>query len=91
MERKFKRGDLVKKTKGSNWHGTVVGFYETKLTPIGYCVESMFEQGSVQIYPEAALENLDFMICAHCNKQVSINNGLKLGCGHCVAVFLLHA
>lgn len=54
--RKFKLGDRVTKTKGSNWTGLVVGFYSTKLTPIGYCVESETERGSVQIYPENALE-----------------------------------
>lgn len=49
-------GTMVKKTKGSNWHGKVVGFYSTELTPRGYCVESYYEKGSVQLYPEAALE-----------------------------------
>jgi uncharacterized small protein (DUF1192 family) len=53
---KFKRGDRVRKVKGSSWHGIVVGEYSTSLTPIGYCVESDRESGSVQIYPEAALE-----------------------------------
>lgn len=53
---KFKRGDRVRKTKGSQWHGTVVGEYSTELTPEGYAVESATEKGSVQIYPAAALE-----------------------------------
>jgi len=53
--RKFNLGDRVTKTKGSNWTGLVVGFYSTSLTPIGYCVESETERGSVQIYPETAL------------------------------------
>lgn len=53
---KFKLGDTVRKTKGSQWHGTVVGTYSTKLTPEGYAVESSTEIGSVQIYPAAALE-----------------------------------
>jgi dihydrofolate reductase (trimethoprim resistance protein) len=53
---KFKLGDLVRKTRGSQWHGRVVGFYSTELTPIGYAVESSTERGSVQIYPESALE-----------------------------------
>lgn len=53
---KFKIGDLVKKTKGSEWHGTVVGTYSTTLTPEGYAVESVYELGSVQIYPAQALE-----------------------------------
>jgi len=53
--RKYKLGDRVTKTKGSNWTGLVVGFYSTSLTPIGYAVESETERGSVQIYPESAL------------------------------------
>ena len=53
---KFNRGDMVRKTKGSSWHGKIVGTYSTQLTPEGYAVESHFEPGSVQIYPAAALE-----------------------------------
>lgn len=53
---KFKIGDLVRKTKGSEWHGYVVGTYSTDLTSEGYAVESLFEKGSVQIYPVQALE-----------------------------------
>ena len=56
MEKKFKRGDRVRKIKGSSWHGTVVGEYSTSLTPEGYAVESWWEDGSVQIYPAVALE-----------------------------------
>lgn len=52
---KFDLGDLVRKKSGGSWRGRVVGFYRTDLTPVGYCVESHFEEGSVQIYPEAAL------------------------------------
>jgi dihydrofolate reductase (trimethoprim resistance protein) len=52
----FEMGDLVKKKSGSQWRGKVCGFYKTELTPIGYCVESLFEPGSVQIYPGNALE-----------------------------------
>lgn len=52
---KFKLGDNVYKIKGSQWSGTVVGFYSTELTPRGYCVESGIHKGSVQIYPETAL------------------------------------
>jgi dihydrofolate reductase (trimethoprim resistance protein) len=55
---RFQLGDKVQKIRGSEWHGTVVGFYQTRMTPQGYAVESMFEAGSVQIYPEAALEKL---------------------------------
>jgi dihydrofolate reductase (trimethoprim resistance protein) len=53
---KFKLGDCVRKTKGSDWEGCVVGTYSTSLTPEGYCVESFAHRGSVQIYPSAALE-----------------------------------
>lgn len=53
---KFQLGDTVRKTKGSQWHGKIVGTYSTTLTPEGYCVESSTEKGSVQIYPAAALE-----------------------------------
>lgn len=53
---KFKLGDKVRKTKGSQWHGTIVGTYSTTLTPEGYAVESSTEHGSVQIYPAAALK-----------------------------------
>ena len=52
-------GAMVRKRKGSSWRGRVVGFYSTSLTPVGYCVESAFEGGSVQIYPESALEPWD--------------------------------
>lgn len=52
----WKIGTRVKKRKGSEWHGRVVGYYSTELTPVGYCVESEREKGSVQIYPAAALE-----------------------------------
>lgn len=54
---KFKHGQTVRKTKGSMWHGTIVGWYSTMLTPEGYAVESTTERGSVQIYPAAALEH----------------------------------
>lgn len=56
---KYSRGDRVRKIKGSSWQGHVVGFYSTDLTQIGYCVESEREHGSVQLYPEAALEPVD--------------------------------
>ena len=52
---RYRLGDRVTKTKGSNWTGLVVGFYATSLTPEGYAVESETERGSVQIYPVAAL------------------------------------
>lgn len=53
---KYKLGDLLTKKSGSQWTGIVVGFYSTKRTPHGYAIESIFEEGSVQIYPEKALE-----------------------------------
>jgi hypothetical protein len=56
---KFALGDRVRKRSGSSWQGRVVGFYTTALTLNGYAVESEREPGSVQIYPEAALENAD--------------------------------
>lgn len=56
IKRKFKLGDHVAKTYGSEWEGLVVGTYSTTLTPEGYCVESFAHRGSVQIYPAAALE-----------------------------------
>ena len=52
---KFRMGDHVYKKSGSYWRGRVVGFYSTALTPVGYCIESENEPGSVQIYPESAL------------------------------------
>lgn len=54
--KRFNQGDTVRKTKGSQWQGVVVGTYSTNLTPEGYAVESSTEKGSVQIYPAAALE-----------------------------------
>jgi len=54
---KWSIGHFVRKRKGSQWHGRIVGFYRTSLTPRGYAVESYWEAGSVQIYPEAALED----------------------------------
>lgn len=52
----FAFGSLVRKKSGSEWQGEIVGWYSTGLTPIGYAVESESHLGSVQIYPEAALE-----------------------------------
>jgi dihydrofolate reductase (trimethoprim resistance protein) len=54
--RTFGMGDNVRKVRGSQWHGRVVGWYSTELTPEGYAVESDRERGSVQIYPASALE-----------------------------------
>lgn len=72
---KFKRGDMVQKIRGSEWHGMVVGFYTTAATERGYAVESMFEKGSVQIYPEAALELIMLLVYAS-----------GLGYGRCAAM-----
>lgn len=59
MSESFPLGARVRKTKGSQWHGRVVGYYSTSLTPVGICVESEREVGSVQIYPATALELID--------------------------------
>lgn len=53
---KFKIGDRVQKISGAGWHGQICGFYSTAWTPRGYAVQSERELGSVQIYPESALE-----------------------------------
>lgn len=52
----MKIGDRVRKIRGSSWQGIIVGSYSTSLTPVGWCVESEREKGSVQLYPETALE-----------------------------------
>jgi dihydrofolate reductase (trimethoprim resistance protein) len=49
-------GSYVRKKSGSEWQGVIVGSYSTELTPKGWCVESSTHKGSVQIYPEKALE-----------------------------------
>ena len=54
---KWRLGDTVAKKRGSSWRGKVVGFYSTDFTPIGYAVESHFEPGSVQVWPEVSLED----------------------------------
>jgi hypothetical protein len=51
----FRRRVRVEKKSGSRWTGEIVGAYSTALTPVGWCVESETETGSVQIYPEKAL------------------------------------
>lgn len=56
MMRRFRQ--RMRKTKGSSWQGRVCGFYSTELTPIGLCIESEREPGSVQIYPISALEEV---------------------------------
>lgn len=51
-------GTRLRKKSGSSWQGAVVGYYSTSLTPRGYAIESEREPGSVQIYPERALEEV---------------------------------
>lgn len=55
-EAKFAIGTRVRKRTGAKWQGHVCGYYSTPLTPVGVAVASEREIGSVQIYPEAALE-----------------------------------
>jgi len=57
-EFKWGYGTELKKIRGSQWQGKVVGFYSTTLTPEGYAIESNTEKGSVQIYPAQALEEV---------------------------------
>lgn len=56
---KFRMGDLVKKSTGSEWEGRVVGWYSTEQTKEGYAVESSTHRNSVQIYPAKALEAVE--------------------------------
>jgi len=56
---KFRIGDLVKKSTGSEWVGRVVGWYSTEQTKEGYAVESSAHRNSVQIYPAKALEAVE--------------------------------
>jgi hypothetical protein len=56
---KFRMGDRVKKSSGSEWVGRVVGWYSTEQTKEGYAVESEAHAGSVQIYPVTALESVE--------------------------------
>lgn len=59
LKPKWNLGDYVQKKQNSSWRGKVVGLYSTAATPVGYCVESYFEPGSVQVWPEAALIEWD--------------------------------
>lgn len=54
----FLLGQKVRKKSGSWWEGRVVGYYITRQTPRGYCVQMQTPcgNGPVQIYPESALE-----------------------------------
>jgi dihydrofolate reductase (trimethoprim resistance protein) len=49
-------GDYAAKKGRASWRGKIVGWYRTDLTALGYAIESHFEPGSVQIYPETAIE-----------------------------------
>lgn len=50
-------GTKVRKKSGSQWRGTVVGFYTNPPhTDEGYNVASDYEPGNVQVYPRRALE-----------------------------------
>ena len=40
MTTKFKLGDRVRKTKGSEWQGKIIGTYSKRAYTGGYCVES---------------------------------------------------
>lgn len=51
----YRLGNWVQKRSGGKWRGKIVGWYSTDLTPEGYAVESVYESGSVQIYPVTAL------------------------------------
>jgi dihydrofolate reductase (trimethoprim resistance protein) len=51
----FALKEFVEKKSGAKWRGHIVGSYQTNLTNPGWAVESYFETGSVQIYPETAL------------------------------------
>lgn len=53
----FVLGDSVRKRPGGGeWRGVVVGLYLASKTPLGFAVESVREEGSVQIYPARALQ-----------------------------------
>lgn len=51
----FQMGALVHKKGRASWRGRIVGWYRTERTALGFAVESAFEPGSVQIYPQTAL------------------------------------
>ena len=51
-------GERVQKKTGSSWRGFVVGYYWGSQTHHGVCVESLYEPGSVHIYPESLLERM---------------------------------
>jgi predicted RNA-binding Zn-ribbon protein involved in translation (DUF1610 family) len=70
-------GTRVRKKSGSNWQGTVCGYYSTSLTDVGYAVESERELGSVQIYPAAALVLVERAECWCCGGGGQIHDGVS--------------
>lgn len=56
VQKEMPLGTRVRKVRGSEWQGRVVGYYTTDLTDYGIAVESEVHKGSVQIYPIAAME-----------------------------------
>lgn len=66
----FSFGQPVQKKRGSEWHGTICGWYiNDELTPEGYVVKSEREKGSCQLYPASALELVEPLAetkCTHC-------------------------
>lgn len=56
---KYPLGALVQKKGRASWRGRIVGWYRTEITALGYAVESIYEPGSVQIYPETALVDME--------------------------------
>lgn len=54
--KKFQQGDKVKKKSGSQYHGYIVGFYSTELTPEGYVVKSINHKNFVRMHPVEELE-----------------------------------
>ncbi len=56
LDASFNMGDYAAKKGRASWRGKIVGWYRTELTSLGYAIESHYEPGLVQIYPEAALE-----------------------------------
>jgi hypothetical protein len=54
---KFEMGDTVRKIKGSQWSGKIVGTYSTEFTPEGYVVESSTARGAVHTFPADELEH----------------------------------
>jgi len=56
---KYPLGALVQKKGRASWRGRIVGWYRTDITALGYAIESIYEPGSVQIYPESAVTDME--------------------------------